>query len=202
MVLRGAKAWERIREYAVRFVPAARSLRHRVANPWQGRISMRMGNLKQRVPLGLLIACALVPVPAGAQPATGGGKGVLQTQETNTAGIVGEFIECTRKDGVLSIKIRLRNTTTRDQSVQVIQGRNFDQYYVVAGSKKYLVLRDSEKVPLAAASDGFGGLKASIKPSGAWIWWAKYPAPPADVKAITYHLPLGPPFENVPISDQ
>ena len=35
----------------------------------------------------------------------------LQTQEINTAGVIAELTECRRSEGVLSIRIRFRNTT-------------------------------------------------------------------------------------------
>jgi hypothetical protein len=126
----------------------------------------------------------------------------LQTQETNTAGVVAELTECRRGEGVLSIRIRFRNTTEGKVHLSLIDARNYDSYYVVAAGKKHFVLRDSEKTPLAPEAGGFGGLAADLQKGGSFLWWAKYPAPPADVKKITYVTPLGAPFENVPISDQ
>lgn len=154
--------------------------------------------------LAALAAVALLgatrPAPAAAQapkpPAP------LQVQETNAAGVVAEFVECKRKEGVLSVKIRLRNSSAQKVGLDVIKSRNFDEYYVTAESKKYLVLKDSEGVPLAPAADGFGSLSVSLTPGGAWTWWAKYPAPPAEAKKINYMTPLGPPFEDIPITDQ
>jgi hypothetical protein len=85
--------------------------------------------------------------------------------------------------------------------VGVIKGRNYDEYYVTAASKKYFVLTDSEKVPLASAADSFGSLSVNVPKAGSWTWWAKYPAPPAEIKTITYYTAITPPFEDIPISD-
>jgi hypothetical protein len=126
----------------------------------------------------------------------------LQTQEINAAGVVAELTECRRSEGVLSIRLRLRNTTDAKVGFNAIDGRNYDSYYVVAAGKKHFVLRDSEKTPLAPAADGFGSIHVDLQKGGSFLWWAKYPAPPPDVKKITYVTPLGAPFENVPISDQ
>lgn len=126
--------------------------------------------------------------------------GVIQTQDTNVAGVVAELVECKAKEGVLSIKVRLRNTGNEKTKVQIINGRDFEKYYVTAGSKKYFVLRDSENVPLAPAADGFGGLGVQIEKGGSWMWWAKYPAPPDSETKVNYMTPLGAPFEDVPIS--
>jgi hypothetical protein len=134
------------------------------------------------------------PQTAAAQPT------ILQTQESNTAGIILEVIECKRADGVLSLRMRLHNTTTATMQVRLISGRNFDHYYVVAGTKKYFVLRDSEDVPLAPAADGFGNLSVDVPRNGSWTWWAKYPAPPDTEKTVTYYTPLAPPVEAIPIS--
>jgi hypothetical protein len=125
----------------------------------------------------------------------------IQSQDTNLAGIVGDIVQCKRKDGVLTIRLRLRNASGADASVPIIAGRNVDDYYVTAGEKKYFVLRDSEKVPLSPQYDGSGRLTVSIPKGASYTWWAKYPAPPSDVTSITYYTPLGPPYEDVPITD-
>lgn len=126
----------------------------------------------------------------------------LKTQETNAAGIVAEFIECRRSEGVLTVRVRLRNTGTASVDVDLVSARNYDAFYVTGEAKKYLVLRDSEGTPLAVAANSFGGVTASIARGGTFTWWAKYPAPPASVKKINYMTPFMAPFEDIPISDQ
>jgi len=153
---------------------------------------MRTGTTLRTALAGLVFGAGLA-WPQGAP---------LQTQETNTAGIVAELTECRRSEGVLNIRMRLRNTSEGKVGLYPIEGRNYDSYYVVAAGKKYFVLRDSEKTPLAVAAGGGGSIYADLAKGGSFLWWAKYPAPPADVKKITYVTPLGAPFENVPISDQ
>ena len=148
------------------------------------------------------LRAALVGLGLGGAALAGAQGAPLQTQDTNTAGVVAELTECRRSEGVLSIKVRLRNTAETNTHVDVINGRNYDAYYVVAAGKKYFVLRDSEKEPLAVAAHPSGGVSASLKKGGIFLWWAKYPAPPPDVKKVTYVTPLGAPFENVPVSDQ
>ena len=88
----------------------------------------------------------------------------LQTQDTNTAGVVAELTECKRSEGVLTVKVRLRNTTGSDESLWLIKPgeSNHDAYYVVAAGKKYLVLRDSDKEPLAAV----GGQRLQVDSEG------------------------------------
>ncbi len=155
------------------------------------------------VVLPVLTLALAIGRPASAQaPTAPAAAAPLQTQDANTPGVVAELTECKRKEGVLTVKVRFRNSSSDEARLNVISGRNFDEYYVTAKSKKYFILRDSEKTPLAPAADGFGGLAVKLPASGSWTWWAKYPAPPADVKTISYFTPLGPPFEDVPITDQ
>ena len=64
--------------------------------------------------------------------------------------------------------------------------------------KKYLVITDSERRPIA--SEYGGGLEVAI-PAGRTVHaWAKFPAPPGDVKTISVYIAEVPPFEDVPIS--
>lgn len=149
--------------------------------------------------LGRLVATVAVAGSLLCGPARA--QAPIQSQDSNIAGIVAEIVECRRQEGVLSVRMRLRNTSDKDIRVDLIGGRNYDAYYVTAGSKKYLVLRDSEQKPLAPPSDGFGNFNTLVAKGGAYIWWAKYPAPPADVKKVSYFTPITPPFDNVPITD-
>lgn len=147
----------------------------------------------------LLASMLLAPV-FGVKPATAQ-TAPVQTQEANAAGVVAELMECKREDGVLTVRVRFRNTGDKAAELHLIENRNYDAYYVTAGTKKYFVLRDTEKNPLAPAASGFGSLSANLAKGDLYHWWAKYPAPPADVKKISYFTPLTPPFDNVPIKD-
>jgi hypothetical protein len=124
----------------------------------------------------------------------------IQSQDANVAGIVAEVSECKRADGVLSVRMRLRNTSAGEVTVYLIDKNNYDSYYVTAGNKKYFVLRDTENKPLAPQADG-GGVSVTIAKGGQYVWWSKYPAPPNDVKKVGYYTPITPPFDNVPITD-
>lgn len=134
------------------------------------------------------------PVPA---PTT-----ALATQDTNVQGIAADFTECKRKEGVLSVKIRYRNVSPAEARIGLIGSRNYDAYYVTAANKKYFMLKDSEGVYLTPRADGFGSLDVTLKPNEQYTWWAKFPAPPADIKKITFMTPLAPPFEDIPVADQ
>ena len=69
-------------------------------------------------------------------------------------------------------------------------------YYVDAkNKKKYLVIRDTEQKALASDMH-----ELDLKAGETKGCWAKFPAPPADVTAISVYIPGAPPFENVPLA--
>ena len=72
---------------------------------------------------------------------------ISEAQDVNdAAGVVAEIVQCKRDSaGVLSIRMRFRNTGNAEVTLGVIKGANYDQYYVTGGNKKYFVLRDSEE---------------------------------------------------------
>ena len=125
-----------------------------------------------------------------------------QAQETSVGGVTAEISEAVRKEGVLTVKMRLRNTGSAAAKVQITADWNdIDKWYAVAGSTKFLPLKDSDKVPLMVQVNNYGALNPEIKPGGSFLFWAKYPAPPADARKFTFYNPLTPPIEDVPISD-
>jgi hypothetical protein len=133
-----------------------------------------------------------------AAPSPAASAGVIQTQETNTQGVVADLTECKRKDGVLTVKLGFRNTSGGQVTFYTSPLDNYDKVYVAADNKKYFILRDSEKEPLSGKTDG----NVSLNPGQSWHWWAKFPAPPATVKSINLLTPAASPFDDVPISDQ
>jgi hypothetical protein len=130
------------------------------------------------------------------------GPAALMTGETNIAGIIAEPTGCTRKDGVLSIKLRLRNTGSATTRVGIISARNYESYYLSAANKKYFILKDSDGTYLTPSADMFGGLAVDIEAGGQYTWWAKFPAPPAEVKTVTLYTPIAPPLEDIPVTDK
>ena len=139
----------------------------------------------------LILGSALGVSPAFAQVAP------IQAQDINEPGFAADLIEAKRSDGVLSVKVRLKNTGTKAANVKIYERNKVDAFYVQAEGKKYLVLRDTEKVPLAN-----GTPYTSVAPGATFTWWAKYPAPNANVKKFNFYWPLGAPFDDVPITDK
>ncbi|MGH7566794.1 MAG: hypothetical protein ACREK2_08185 [Gemmatimonadota bacterium] len=141
--------------------------------------------------------------PAAGDPTTAGTApspaAVLQVQEVNAPGLQAELTEVTRKDGVLTVKIRFRNTGTDALHHSFETGHGaYDRFYVTAGTQKYFVLKDTEGEPLAPKY-----LDVNLDPGTATsTWWAKFPAPPASETTIDLVIPDAPPFEDIPITDR
>ena len=118
--------------------------------------------------------------------------------------MVGELIQCSRSDGVLSVKIRFHNTTGTPVNFYVL-GTNisYDRFYVAAASKKYFILKDSDGTVLAPGGDyscGMPGVCEKLAAGQSNTWWAKFPAPSADVTKLDLFTPVTPPFEGIPIT--
>jgi hypothetical protein len=100
-----------------------------------------------------------------------------------------------------TIMVRFKYINSGDKSTGALYtqvgGQIQDMIYCVdaKNKKKYLVIRDTEKNPLASALHNL-----SVGPGETKGCWAKFPAPPADATAISVYIPGAPPFENVPIA--
>ena len=150
----------------------------------------------------LVLPLVLLPSVCAAQTAAAP-AGAIQTQETNSEGVVGELIECRRSEGVLTIKVKFRNNSDKSVSLTFVHwgaaGVDLPKFYVTAGNKKYFTLKDSDG---AVLSSNGADSDASIAPGRTYLWWGKYPAPPAEVKKINFMMPVTAPFEDIPITDK
>ena len=106
--------------------------------------------------------------------------GVIQTQETNTGSMVVELTECRRHEGVLTIKVRFRNSSNKRATVKLTDwnaGGDYEKFYVTAGNKKFFILKDTEGTYLSSLSAN-NGVSLQLEPGDTSLWWAKYPSPP------------------------
>jgi hypothetical protein len=158
----------------------------------------------QTIPAASPLANPPASSPLTAPPAAEQ-AGVIQTQETNEEGVVGELIECRRSQGVLNIKVRFRNTSGKPAHLTFTHWNatalDHPKYYVTAGNKKYFMLADADGTVLSSNSAG-NGVEANLDPGKTYLWWAKYPAPPAEVTKINLMMPITSPFEDAPIIDE
>jgi hypothetical protein len=122
-----------------------------------------------------------------------------QVQDTNIQGVVAELTECTRKEGVLTVKVRFRNTSDKQMWLSIDSHHGaYDGFYVMATNKKYFVLKDAEGAPVAPKY--LGGV--NLAKGEVYQWWAKFPAPPIEIKQAKLIIPQVLPFEDVPIVDK
>ena len=137
-------------------------------------------------PLGISVAAPLLAAAfVTAQPAAAQPKGEarpLASAELDVQGIVADVIESTRKEGVLTVRVRFRNVGDKSVKFLLAASGRYDDNYLSAGNVKYTVIRDARNNPVATPTDGGGWLEPRIAKGRSWNWWAKFPAPPADQK--------------------
>jgi hypothetical protein len=151
----------------------------------------------KRLAIAILAGAAMVAAAVAAQD-----KKPLQVQETNFEGITAEVTEVSRKEGVVTVKVRYRNTGAKAMHVYIVGGsEDVNKFYLVSGNNKMLPLRDSQKVPVMTPGNSVGTVGANINAGASFLFWGKYPAPPASVKKVTYMTPHAPPFEDLPITE-
>ena len=126
----------------------------------------------------------------------------LASIELDVPGVVAEVFESTRKEGVLTVRVRFRNTGAQEASFNLASAGHYDDNHIIAANTRYPVMRDSNGYVAATPMNPGGDLSASIPKGGTWNWWAKFSAPPAEVKTYALYLKVGPPIEDIPIVDK
>ena len=138
-----------------------------------------------------------------ASSAAAQGDKPLATRELDVDGVRADVIESVRKDGVLTVRVRLHNTGKQPAKVLLVRGgESYAAAYLTARDKKYLLATDTSQRAIATPADGGGWVEPRIAPGKSYTWWGKFPAPPADVKSYTLYMKVGPPIEDVPIVDK
>lgn len=127
-------------------------------------------------------------------------------QDTNIPGIAAQITKCNRAKGVLTIYIEFVNNKEEAYEIKLVNGGNYNQYSVVASGKRYFILLDADKVPMATPLNSYcypqcQNLQVKIGGGGSYTFWGMYPAPPNDVKSVIFYTPFSRPFVDVPITD-
>lgn len=105
--------------------------------------------------------------------------------------------EATRTGGVLTIKARVTLLGGETGTRRLLYSFDNEKLYVLAGDQKYMMLKDNEGVALAP--EDFAPTFAQL--GGTATWWGKFPAPPAEVRAVGFYFKDFAPVENVAIKD-
>ena len=152
--------------------------------------------------LGPLFLASMFAVVTPAVAQSRPGDKPLATRELDVEGVVADVIESDRKDGVLTVRVRFRNTGAKPAKLLLVDAQGYVHTYVLSGNTKYALLRDDRGNQVATPRDGGGWLHPTIKPKANWSWWGKFPAPPADRKTYSLYLRVGPPIDDIPIVDK
>ena len=139
---------------------------------------------------GLPAPAASTAAPAAAGPSLG--QSMDAKEELRL-----DVIEATRAGGILTLRTRITLVGGKSGS-RPVPGSVSDGIYVSAADKKYLVLKDDAGKALMSNNyyPSFDQIGASS------TWWAKFPAPPPEVKAIDFYFNDFTPVGNVAITDR
>jgi hypothetical protein len=143
------------------------------------------------------------PAPQTAAPAAGGP--VLARSDGEKPGVSVEVTELKRSSGgTVTLKFAMVNNTKEEirlGSNYGAGGGNVDDYTVsgthlidAVNKKKYLVVRDSERNCVCSR------VESGIPVGERMNLWAKFPAPPEDVKVVSVMILHFAPMDDVPIS--
>lgn len=129
-------------------------------------------------------------------------KPPLASGITNSGTAEAQVTEATRKGEILTIKIRFAPIVPN--KMESIYARISDQdyensFYVLAGDKKYLLLRDSQDTPLASPQLSIRNTKDSPV-SG--TWYGRFPAPPKDIKEVSLTIQGVETIDAIPVVDK
>ena len=156
-----------------------------------------------RAALVFFVALALAGPVAGAP---------IGSAVSNVPGITVELVSLERKASVLTVKWSVRNTNADDSKSKTqvkfgYMGAKARTYLVDEESgTKYFALADKEGKSVASmheylGSDAYGVLE-SVEAGGTRRYWAKFPAPPPEVKELTVLFDETEPFESAPITEK
>jgi hypothetical protein len=157
--------------------------------------------------IGLVTLSCLWALAVAALPAPAAGA-ALASAPTNWKGVTLDLVSVERKGSVLTVKWSTTNGGSADAQVRfALEGQQVTTYVVDEESgTKYYVLTDKEKHSVASEHVYLGGntngIEESVAPGETRRFWAKFPAPPPQVKQLTFFFTETEPFEEVPITDR
>jgi len=151
------------------------------------------------------IASKLAPVAQPNSTQTSAVSDALALREHEVGGVEVELREVQRTRGdTLNVRWRYRNTTQENKVLATGLGwytpykLTGDTYHIdPVNQKKYLVITDAERRPVA---NSFCSEHEVTLGAGQTVnSWAKFPAPPPNVRTISVYIPGVMPFEQIAI---
>ena len=148
--------------------------------------------------------CTVLVASLGIAGSAGAATPIAST-ESNVAGVNIDLMSLERKGNVLSLKWAVR--AAQDAAVNFqLTGQEVTTYMVdEENGTKYFVLTDKEGKAVASEHEWTGssyGVSENLKAGETKRYWAKFPAPPAEVKTITVMFTQAEPLEEVAITDK
>ncbi len=148
---------------------------------------------------GAALLAAVAPAAAQVKPIASG--------PTNWPNVTIDLMSVERKGSVLTVKWAVKSAAAKTETVQFGLTGNRKSTYVLdeeSGTKHY-ALTDKEGNVLASEYEHTGdsyGISDYLDAGATHRYWAKFPAPPAEVKAINVFFSNSDPFEGVAITDK
>lgn len=149
---------------------------------------------------GLLLTLLALAAPLAAVP--------IGKAESNTPGVTVELVSVERKASVLTVKWSIHNANAERQQIKFGYFGPKARTYLVdeESGTKYFVLTDREQKSVASQHEYLGsdvyGVSEQVESGGTRRYWAKFPAPPPEVKVLTVFFDGIEPFESVPITEK
>ncbi len=151
--------------------------------------------------LGALLALAATAQAAFAQ-GQADSPAPLATGLTDSGSAEGQVVEAVRSGDILSIKVRFKPIVAGKTEMiypQISKDDYENSFYVIAGNKKHLLLKDSNDKPLTNPKLMIRTAKdAPIAGS----WQGKFPAPPKEIKEVSLTIPGVETFDAIKITDR
>ena len=139
------------------------------------------------------------PAPAASVPAPAPQGPALAESDSQNGEVRLAVTEASRSNGVLTIKARFTLLGGETGDRRLLFESDARDLYVLAGDQKFMILKDNEGDPLTT-EDGYRPRFDRLGDTNSW--WAKFPAPPPDVKSVGLYFRDFIPVENIPITDR
>lgn len=155
---------------------------------------------KKSVYFCIIISLFIVAAAFAAKP--------LATVETNWDGVEIDLMSVERKGSVLTVKWAVRNIGSESVKPGFSMYGNGSTTFLVdeENGTKYYALTDKEGHVLATmhayTESSRYGITEEIEPGKTKRYWAKFPAPPPDVKSVGVFFTNTDPIEEVAITDK
>ncbi|MDR3096075.1 MAG: hypothetical protein LBV73_03260 [Paraburkholderia sp.] len=153
--------------------------------------------------LGALLATPGFVGSASAQAQTAAAAAApLAVGLTASGAAEAQVVEAVRDGDILTIKLRFKPlVANQTESLYGSIGKSDyeNNFYVLAGNKKHLLLMDSNNQPLASPRLILSTSKDS---TNAGTWYGRFPAPPKNITKVSLTIPNVETLDGIKITDR